>query len=206
MITLCIIADTHRRHREIVVPPCDILIHCGDMCSFREDDLETLEDIDDWFATLPAKRVICVAGNHDYLLETEDYSFRHATLLRDQGVEIQGLKFYGSPWCPFLSGFAHYLDDTGLQECWRAIPAGIDVLVTHTPPYGVLDLPSSGDRHLGCEYLRDELSRIRPRLHVFGHIHASHGDHEGPITHSINAAVVGGRDMMVRHQPTLHRM
>lgn len=81
------------------------------------------------------------------------------------------------------------------------IPEGIDILVTHTPPLGVLDVASSGDVHLGCPHLRRELDRIRPQLHAFGHVHASSGVlTEGGI-HFVNAAVVGGLAGEVRNKP-----
>jgi hypothetical protein len=71
-ISLCIIADTHRRHREIAIPPCDILIHCGDMCSFQRDDLGTLQDVDDWRSFLesnPQDENADISGIADYLDE-----------------------------------------------------------------------------------------------------------------------------------------
>ena len=203
MKTLCIIADTHKRHRELVIPECDLLIHCGDMCSFHQDDHGILEDIDVWFAESAAKRVICVGGNHDYLLQSREFKFAHAKFLEDDGVEIDGLTIYGSPWCPDLSGCAYYQCEDDLIERWKAIPSGVDILVTHTPPYGVLDIPTSGSPNLGCKHLLSELKRIAPRYHVFGHIHASHGRVTKSQTEFINAAIVGGRDFEVRHQPTL---
>src|SRR5215471_14674334 len=68
MASLCILSDTHRKHREITIPDCDILIHCGDFCSFQRADLQTLKDVDAWFSESPAKHVLCVGGNHDFLL------------------------------------------------------------------------------------------------------------------------------------------
>lgn len=203
MASICIVADTHRKHRELVIRGCDILIHCGDFCSFLFEDEKTLDDVDRWFAEVPAKHVVCVGGNHDYLLQSKGFRFTHATFLEDSAVEIGGLAIYGAPWCPDLSGFAYYATNDQLVEKWRMIPSGIDVLITHTPPFGILDLPSSGDVHLGCPYLREELRRIKPRLHVFGHVHASHGTHGEDGTKFVNAAVVGGRNFEVCHAPTM---
>ena len=203
MASLCIIADTHCRHREVALPECDVLIHCGDFCSFQREDERVLEDVDSWFAEAPAKHVLCVGGNHDYLLQSREFRFAHATLLEDSLVEFEGLSFYGSPWCPQLVGFAYFATEEQLIERWRRIPSGIDVLVTHTPARGLLDVPSSGGVHLGCPHLLDELQRIRPRLHVFGHIHASYGLQAEEETRFVNAAIVGGRDFGVRNSPTL---
>jgi Icc-related predicted phosphoesterase len=203
MKSLCIVADTHRKHRELLIPECDLLIHCGDFCSFRREEERTLADADIWFAEAPAKHVVCIGGNHDFLLQSREFRFAHATFLEDRTVEIGGLLIHGSPWCPDLSGFAYYATNEQLIEKWRMIPSGIDVLITHTPPFGILDIPSSGGIHLGCPHLRAELNRIRPKLHVFGHVHASHGTHFENGTRFVNAAVVGGRDLEVCHAPTM---
>jgi len=202
---ICLISDTHKRHRELVIPPCDLLIHCGDMCSFQDDDAGTLEDIDQWFAEIPAKRVVCIGGNHDFMLQSREFRFAHAEYLCDRLIEIEGLRIYGAPWCPDLSGLAFYLPDGELAEKWARIPAGIDILITHTPPFGILDLPSSGEMHLGCKHLRRELERIQPPVHAFGHIHASHGTHSEQGIQFYNAAVVAGRDFRVTHHPILHQ-
>lgn len=203
MTTLCIVSDTHRKHRELVIPECDVLLHCGDFCSFQREDEATLDDIDRWFAEIPAKRVVCVGGNHDYLLQSGQFQFAHATFLEDRMVEIGGVAIYGSPWCPDLSGFAYYADSDHLIERWKRIPSGIDILITHTPPFGILDIPSSGDFHLGCPHLREELHRIKPSLHVFGHVHASSGTQMKDGTRFVNAAIVGGRDFEVCHPPRM---
>jgi Icc-related predicted phosphoesterase len=203
VISLCVISDTHKKHRQITVPPCDILIHAGDFCSFQQGDAETLEDVDMWFAGSQARHVVCIGGNHDFMLQSREFRFAHATFLEDSAIEIDGLSIYGAPWVPDLAGFAYYADEEMLKEKWRGIPAGVDILITHTPPHGILDVPSSGGLHLGCPHLKEELKRIQPRLHVFGHVHAGHGTRRGEVVHSINASVVGGGDFEVRHGPTL---
>lgn len=203
MPTLCLVSDTHRQHRSVAIPACDLLIHCGDFCSFQREDLQTLEDADFWFAESSAQHVVCLGGNHDFLLHHREFRFAHATLLEDTLLEVAGLTIYGSPWCPDLSGFAYYATAEQLIERWKQIPAGIDVLITHTPPFGILDLPTAGTVHLGCPHLRQELDRIRPRLHVFGHVHASHGMERNATTQFINAAVVGGPNFEVLHGPTM---
>ena len=204
--SLCIISDTHRRHREITIPVCDILIHCGDFCSFQREDLQTLQDVDHWFSESPAKHVVCIGGNHDFLLQSQEFRFTHARLLEDNCVEVSGFTLYGAPWCPDLSGFAYYATADELMDRWKRIPNGIDILITHTPPYGILDLPTSRANHLGCPYLLEEMKRIRPRLHVFGHVHASHGSNKTQATQYINASIVAGHDFAVRHAPTNIKM
>lgn len=203
MATLCVVADTHRKHRQVVIPPCDVLIHGGDFGCFQQDDARNLEDVDEWFAEAPAKQVICIGGNHDFMLQSREFRFAHARLLEDSSVEVCGLRIYGAPWCPDLAGFAYYATEDELREKWSRIPTGIDVLITHTPPHGILDLPTAGNRHFGCPHLRRELERIRPRVHVFGHIHASHGQVQHSGTTFVNAAVVSSSPPQVCHPATV---
>ena len=203
MTTLCLVADTHCHHRELVIPECDILVHCGDYCSFERADHVTLSDVDRWFAEVPAKRVVCIAGNHDFALQRDEFRFANATYLEDSSAEIDGISFYGSPWCPELTGYAYFAETEALAETWKRIPTGVDVLITHTPPNGILDLPSHEPRHLGCAELRIELLRIQPRLHVFGHVHASRGTRTLGATQFVNAAVTGGRFLELRHGPMI---
>lgn len=203
MTSLCIISDTHRKHRELTVPECYILIHCGDFCSFQQEDQQTLEDVDLWFAEVPAKKIVCIGGNHDFPLQNGEFKFEHATILEDSSVELNGLSIYGAPWCPDLSGFAYYASEEELLEKWRKIPNKTDILITHTPPHGILDLPTSQSVHLGCPHLLDELERIKPQLHVFGHVHASHGSCTESGISFVNASIVGGQDFEVRHTPTI---
>jgi Icc-related predicted phosphoesterase len=85
-----------------------------------------------------------------------------------------------------------------LAAKWRLIPDGIDVLVTHSPPHGILDevarrLPFlagvwESDTHVGCEELRTAVERLRPRLHVFGHIHEGYGRESRHGTDFVNAS------------------
>jgi Icc-related predicted phosphoesterase len=70
-----------------------------------------------------------------------------------------------------------------MAEKWKLIPDDIDILITHGPPYEILDLvPRQGwDENSGCEELRKKVEEIaakgRLKLHVFGHIHCGYGTH-----------------------------
>ncbi|XP_055686883.1 metallophosphoesterase domain-containing protein 1 [Lutzomyia longipalpis] len=96
--------------------------------------------------------------------------------LQDEEIELYGLKFYGTPWQPEFCKWAFNLPrgDPCLAK-WNAIPTGVDVLISHTPPLGHGDLCCSGVR-AGCvELLSSVQQRIKPRYHVFGHIHEGYG-------------------------------
>ncbi|HNC99840.1 MAG TPA: metallophosphoesterase, partial [Myxococcota bacterium] len=95
---------------------------------------------------------------------------------------------WGSPWQPRFFDWAFNLDrGEPLRRVWQKIPDGIDILVTHGPPKGILDRVQRGGE-VGCEELREALRRVRPRLHVFGHIHEAYGQLHLDGTHFVNAA------------------
>lgn len=110
----------------------------------------------------------------------------------DQHVEIDGVLFYGSPWQPRFFDWAFNLDrGEPLRKKWDLIPNGVQVLVTHGPPFSYLDSTKDGES-VGCRDLLNALENGLEslRLHVFGHIHESHGYYrrtDGPLF--VNAAI-----------------
>ncbi len=191
---LCLISDTHLRHRTtlIDVPPCDLVIHAGD--ALVGGDREELQQFLEWFSELPARHKVYVAGNHDIIFEKEPELARailpdSVTYLQDSGVEIEGLKIWGSPWQPEFYDWAFNLPrGKPLREKWGKIPAGLDILVTHTPPSWILDANGFGDP-VGCEELRAAVNLKPPRLHVFGHVHGGYGVRRVGQTLFVNAAI-----------------
>lgn len=186
------ISDTHGHHRSITVPPGDVLIHAGDMTNMGT--VEEVRDVMRWFDRLPHQHKVFIAGNHDWLFERDPQGAAALIpegihYLEDSGKEIAGLKFWGSPVQPWFCGLAFNRergDDIGRH--WAMIPEGTDVLVTHPPPYGKLDRIGNTERG-GCEMLRRRVIEVRPRLHVFGHLHDGYGtDFLGP-TMLVNAAI-----------------
>lgn len=189
-----LISDTHDRHEELEVPACDVLIHAGDF-SRRGKQLE-LESFLSWFASRPAREKVFIAGNHDFICEKEPVLTR--TLAHEAGVHylddeealICGLRLWGSPVTPRFGGMAFNRDrGADILTHWNLIPEGLDVLVTHGPPKGLGDRTFLG-AHVGCADLLARVRQVRPRLHVFGHIHESPGEHTLPDvpTRFINAA------------------
>lgn len=192
---IVVTADTHGTHRELGAVAGDLLIHCGDVENLFEPGTGVLDDVDDWFAIHRVDHVLCIGGNHDRALEARSRSrerpFQNATYLQDTGFEWRGVKFHGAPWVPKLHGHAYFADDRTLEQAWANIPGDVDVLITHTPPAGTLDVASSG-QSFGCPHLAARLSEISPALHCFGHVHASSGvTRRGETTH-VNASAVKG--------------
>ena len=116
------------------------------------------------------------------------------TYLQDDFVEVDGVKIYGSPWQPWFFDYAFNLPRDGeeIYEKWQKIPEDTDILVTHGPPQGILDI--SGDPYnisdLGCMFLKKRVAEIKPKIHVFGHIHGSYGYKYENGTHFFNASVL----------------
>lgn len=199
---LVLLSDTHGRHHDLSVPEGDVLVHAGDFTrAGREHEVSFFAH---WLRGLPHKHKVVIAGNHDMLFESRGTQAREAlgdscTYLQDSGVQVGGLYFYGSPWQPEFFDWGFNLPrGARLKQRWEAIPIETDVLVTHGPPRGVLDLTRDGSR-VGCDDLRDRLAElhaneptttVHPRLHVFGHIHESAGAEYHDGTLYVNAAAL----------------
>ena len=113
----------------------------------------------------------------------------NVTYLEDNWIDIDGIRFYGSPvTLPFLNwGFMR--PPERIKRHWEAIPDNVDVLITHTPPYSILDYYEPKDEYLGCSILRNEiLYRVKPKISAFGHIHTGRGTCVVNDTTFINAA------------------
>lgn len=179
------LSDTHNCNDQIDVPDGDILIHSGD--ATITGTVEEIRRFNAWFAGLPHKHKIFVAGNHDWLFERDNNLARilldkKIIYLQDSAVEIEGLKIYGSPWQPRFFDWAFNLNrGAEMAEKWDAIPNDIDILITHGPPNGILDKVPRRDwiENTGCEELRKKVEEIaalgKLKLHIFGHIHCSYG-------------------------------
>ena len=208
---LVFISDTHGQHDLVKVPPGDILVHAGDLTN--DAGQFALRSFCKWLEAQTCSRKVFVAGNHDWAFEKWNRLARlmvkefcpSATYLEDEGVEIDGVKFWGSPVQPRFLDWAFNRDrGEAIRAHWDMIPEDPDVLVTHGPPYGYLDeVVGRKDGHLGCRDLYEAVLRVQPTLHSFGHIHSPGGrSHKlvhdnGNSTMLINASVVDERYRVV---------
>ncbi len=168
------------------VPACDLLLLAGDICPLRDHRPAAQaywldSDFRRWLRGLPARQVVYVAGNHDWIFQEKPHLRPRdlpAVYLQDEALEWEGLKIWGTPWQPRFCNWAFNLDEPDLEAKWALIPAGTDILVTHGPPFGYGDgVPDrKGVRHEGSPSLLRRIEQVRPRLVVFGHIHEGRGE------------------------------
>ncbi len=195
---IVMISDTHGARPEL--PAGDVLVHCGDL-SHLGSFAELRQEVE-WLKALPFDHILFVAGNHDVALgnlfdknleqQTRELLFGRIHYLRDSGVTIDGVRFWGSPWIPPYAGVFN-LPEAELAAKWRLIPSDTDVLITHGPAAGTLDGGA------GSSTLRDAVRRVKPQIHCFGHVHEFRGEQPGE-THSFNCA---GDPFTCALQPTL---
>lgn len=192
---LVFISDTHDHNlTKMNIPDGDILIHCGDATG--RGTLKSFIEFNRQLGELPHVNKIFVPGNHDWLFE-KDPNFAknivsNAICLIDEDVSFNGIKFYGSPWQPEFCNWAFNLPrGEKLREKWNCISDTTDVLITHSPPFGILDMfhEDFKEKHVGCEQLLLAVNRIKPKVHAYGHIHFSNGEFKNENTHFINASI-----------------
>jgi Icc-related predicted phosphoesterase len=180
------------------VPDGDLLVHAGDLTS--RGTVEEVVKAASWLRSLPHRHKVVIAGNHDFLFEQSPGVARGLmdglTYLEDGEAVVEGLRIWGSPWQPRFFDWAFNLDrGAPIRAKWDLIPAGLDLLVTHGPPLGHGDVTVAGQA-VGCADLLDAVRRVRPRWHVFGHIHEGHGITEDGGTTFVNASTCD-----VRYRP-----
>ena len=175
-------SDTHTFHELLKEESCDIAIFSGD-CSIPRDRYENKKEVLnflDWYARVLSGYKIFVAGNHDVSVESgliteADFLDRDIIYLKDEEVIVKGLKIYGSPWTPtFGSGWAFNRSRDKISRNWEKIPEDVDIVVTHGPPKGILDLSYNRENILefcGDLALKKRMLHIQPKLVCFGHIH-----------------------------------
>ena len=189
-VKIVAIADTHNLHRALTVPAGDILVHAGDMTS--RGTKEEVEEFNDYLGGLPHRHKIVIAGNHDLCFEREPELsaslLTNGMYLEDEAITVNGIVFYGSPWQPAFFNWAFNLErGPEIREKWDLIPEGVDVLVTHGPPFGYGDETARGEK-VGCRDLLAVVQRRKPRAHIFGHIHEGAGIYSSAHTKFINAS------------------
>jgi predicted phosphodiesterase len=184
------ISDTHNQHLHI--PPDwleggDVLVHAGDVSG--RGTLKEIEAFLEWFNEQPYTHKIMIAGNHDFWFERTtafvvnemlQEKYPNITYLNDTGIEIDGVKFWGSPVQPWFYDWAFNRMGTDICKHWDMIPLDTQVLITHGPMKGFLDMTTRGVS-TGCPYLLEKSAEMTNlKLFVCGHIHEAYGKFEFP--------------------------
>jgi predicted phosphohydrolase len=130
-----------------------MLIYAGDITFFSKRT-SVLEDFNDWLGELPHKYKVVIPGNHDRLLEQPKHqrTIANAHLLINTGVELGGLKIWGSPATPYADTAFGIPTAEAREKHWEAMPAGLDILITHGPPLNVLDCAPGQTLHLRANW------------------------------------------------------
>jgi Icc-related predicted phosphoesterase len=187
------ISDTHTLHRELELPGGDLLVHGGDFTMFGSN-AAAIRDFNDWLGEQDYLHKIVIPGNHEGFLESDPSKRKwisNARLLINESIEVMGLKIWGSPVTPLYGGAFGLSSETDRRRLYAKIPEDVDILVTHGPPFGILDKAPGSDNHAGCRELLQAVLRVKPRLHICGHIHGAHGTYNSGETLFVNAALLG---------------
>lgn len=200
-ITVTCISDTHNKFPK--VPPAgELLIHAGDLTN--SGTLNSIQQTVDWLKSLQKpwpgssdgyRYIVVIAGNHDSFFDERSRSIHDTkTSKPPRGRKIEWgkilylqhdsitltfpgdrkLKIHGAPQIPKCGGKEFAFQYERGQDAWsNTIPDDVDILITHNPPKWHLDIAQNGG--LGDEHELKECWRVKPTLHVFGHIHSGHG-------------------------------
>lgn len=175
MPKLAICSDSHGFHRQAIIPDCDILIHCGDFttCLRGQDPIRSLIDFNSWLGELHCSQIYVLPGNHDELVERDlnhaKSLLTNAIVLCDTEFEIADMRAYSTPWMKPFMNWAYMTKDPIRKKQFDLIPSDTEILITHTPPFSVLDFG------YGDPLLSKRIQRLHKlKYHFFGHVHSEY--------------------------------
>ncbi len=204
---LVCISDTHHKHYYLKLPKGDILVHAGDF-SYRGEKIELML-VKEWL-NVQAKKyayIICIAGNHDIGMNKENMKNLAPNIyyLQDSGIELEGLNFYGSPYTVRFGNWGYGEPDEYLAKRWQHIPKKTNVLITHGPPYSILD-KNTRNENCGSKALYQRIKELTEannlKYHIFGHIHESCGEEEIEGVKFLNVSVLD-EHYQIKNKPTI---
>lgn len=162
---IVVISDTHGYHNDLIIPKVDIIIHCGDICT--DGNLSQIKDFLHWYGALDIPNKLLLSGNHDFtypLISEIEWSEFFGNIPKGI-ISMDGNKIIS------IDGITIGALEQGFlfQTSFESFTERIDILVSHEPPFGVLD------NGFGCPDLLDYVMSKRPKYHFFGHIHEGAG-------------------------------
>jgi predicted phosphodiesterase len=183
------VSDTHSRFFCYI--PGDVLIHAAE-----------------YLHRAPYAHKVVIAGNHELPFDVANYEaiiarrkitqhcdpaatkclLGHVCYLEDNLAVVEGYRIWGCPWTKHKNGAFYLVDKEMRVRKWASMPEGVDILVTHSPPFEIMDISRQG-KPAGCKDLLKRVKKVKPKVHVFGHTHAGYGfSHIEGITF-VNAAI-----------------
>jgi Icc-related predicted phosphoesterase len=210
------LSDSHNKHRQIPEKylknedgSISMIIHAGDVSG--RGSIDEIVSFLEWFNVLPFDYKIFCPGNHDFYFEDAKpeeiinllSQYPNVIYLHDSGIEILGFKLWGSGVTPWFYAWAFNRKGIEIKPHWDMIPDDINLLITHGPAKGYLDLTMGGDS-VGCPYLLEKISELKNlSLFISGHVHEGYGKvifPDGGVF--VNASVLNHRYEM-RNKPYL---
>ena len=192
MRILCL-SDTHGYHEKFNIDETvDVIVHTRDFSNSKgKNNIYETEEFLSWYNSLNIKHKILVAGNHDTFFgkmvgeggrdEVVDYlklDYPNIIYLQDSSITIDGVKFYGTPWCPIYNDWSFMISEDNQRKMFSKIPEDTNILLSHTPAYGILDY--SNGVLCGSSSLLERINEIKNlgnlKYHIFGHIHMDEGN------------------------------
>jgi Icc-related predicted phosphoesterase len=207
------IADLHGRLPDLsIYGSFDCLLIAGDFCAdlcspwdygvMRARQMEWLEtSYARWEQRVPARHILVTPGNHDWVERLPDGL--RSRMLIDEEWEVDGVRFWLTPWVSPICDWNYMLERGPRKERFALIPEGLDMLVSHSPAHGVLDVAYNGEA-CGCPELRQAIYRAQPKHCVFGHIHEGRRHKMPSLDESIGNCLMHNVAMWGRDwQPTM---
>lgn len=200
------LSDTHglHNHMKYPIPNGDVLIHSGDATNMGAE--RDISEFIEWYKSIEGFNYkIFISGNHDWGFEKKEkwlskyinseLTKHNVIYLEDSTFTLRSdefsrpLNIYGSPWQPRFFDWAFNVNRDKIYKHWEKIPENTDILITHGPPSGILDLSMRNGR-TGCTSLRYHIiEKIKPLINCFGHIHEGYGYTKENGISFINASI-----------------
>jgi Icc-related predicted phosphoesterase len=157
------------------IPKGDVMILAGDILPSVDVHSFVRNELNPWLLKAPVYRTILIWGNHDWQAFNGLVGVFYATVLIEESVVIRGVKIYGSPWSLPFERWAWMAPEVTLEKIYREIPDDVDIIVSHTPPYGVCDKAGNGS-FCGSQALLKRINSLSNlKLVVCGHVHEAKG-------------------------------
>ena len=166
----------------------DIIVVTGDMLfntrAWRQRQLDVEAEFqrdawERWALTIsefyPQTPIVAVPGNHDFC----DYAIKGLVKSIDVGAmtfTVGGVKFTGFRGVPYFKGhWDQEISDETMESYCRILDPTADVLLTHTPPFGIQG--GVHQIHYGSKPLMNWLEAHPGQIkaHVYGHAHEGFG-------------------------------